>query len=85
MIPVFQSILTEIINDLLTPQDINDFNITEIVDENGVFYENFSFMNFYKYIAFKGLHQSTTYINSINNVPSERKKYELYQHLLLER
>jgi hypothetical protein len=35
-------------------------------------------MNFYKYIAFDGVHQSETFINAIENNLVEKRKYKLY-------
>ena len=78
MIPIFQTILSEIVNDLLSPQDIADSYITPITDGNGTIIENFNFMNFYKYLAFEGLHTSQSYINDIANNPIELRRYEEY-------
>ncbi|WP_445457225.1 hypothetical protein [Flavobacterium sp. HNIBRBA15423] len=78
MIPVFKNILSEIVNDLLSPSDIADFNITPITDANGTVIENFDFMHFYKYITYEGLHNSQSYMNNINNNPIELRKHLEY-------
>ncbi|WP_159780268.1 hypothetical protein [Flavobacterium sp. 9AF] len=48
MIPEFQTILSEIVTDLLSAQDINDLNNSTITDANNTVIENFDFMNFYR-------------------------------------
>ncbi|UOX33695.1 ERF4 family protein [Flavobacterium sediminilitoris] len=78
MIPVFQNILSEIITDLLSAQDIVDTNNYPITDTNGIVIENFNFMNFYKYLAYEGLHNSQSYMNNINNNPIELRKHIKY-------
>ena len=80
MIPVFQNILSEIITDLLSAQDIVDTNNYPITDTNGIVIENFNFMNFYKYLAYEGLHNSQSYMNNINSSPIELRKYEQYRN-----
>ena len=78
MIPVFQNILSEIITDLLSAQDIVDTNNYPITDTNGIVIENFNFMNFYKYLAYEGLHNSQSYQDSIANNPIELRKHLEY-------
>ena len=81
MIPVFQNILSEIVNNLLSAQNTNDLNNTPITEANGTVIENFDFMHFYKYLAFEGLHNSQSYMNNINNNPIEKRKHEEYNRL----
>ena len=78
MIPVFQNILSEIIADLLSAQNISYLNNQQVTDANGTIIENFNFMNFYKYLAYEGLHNSQSYMNNINNNPIELTKHETY-------
>ncbi len=78
MIPQFQTILSEIVNVLLSSQNIAYLNNQQITDLNGVFIENFNFMNFYKYLAYEGLHNTQSYMNNINNNLLELSKHEKY-------
>ena len=80
MIPVFQNILSEIVNDLLSAQNINDLNNSMITDTNGTVIENFNFMNFYKHIAFDGLHNTQSYMNDIESNPIEKRKHIEYNN-----
>ena len=79
-IPVFQTIFSEIREELLSQEDIDDFNVIEIIDQNGIVLEPFIWDNFYKYIAFSGLHQSQTYLNTTASNPTELYKYQLYNN-----
>jgi hypothetical protein len=78
MIPLFEDILCEIVNDLLSVQNLDNLNNATIIDTNGEVIEDFDFMHFYKYIAFQGLNNSESYINDIANNSIELKKYEAY-------
>ncbi|WP_130733253.1 hypothetical protein [Flavobacterium sp. J27] len=80
MIPVFQNILSEIISELLSTEDIADTNNNPITDANGIVIENFNFMNFYKYIAYEGLHNSQSYMNDIESNPIEKRKHIEYNN-----
>jgi hypothetical protein len=79
MIPVFRAILAEIRDELLTQTDIDTFNNTEIIDANGTIIEPFNWNNFYKYIAYDGLHLTTSFRSNISNNITELTKYQLYQ------
>ena len=78
MIPVFQTILSQIITDLIPQNDINVLNNTPITDANGTVIENFSLTNFYTYLAFEGLHNTPCFIDDIANNPIELRKHEEY-------
>ena len=78
MIPVFQTILSEIITDLIPQSDINVLNNTPITDANGNFIENFDFQHFYTYLAFEGLHNTQCYTTDIASNPIELRKYQEY-------
>ncbi|UOX33693.1 hypothetical protein LXD69_16870 [Flavobacterium sediminilitoris] len=79
MIPVFQNILFEIIADLLSAQNISYLNNQQVTDANGTIIENFNFMNFYKYLAYEGLHNSQSYQDNIANNLIELTKYNTYR------
>ncbi len=78
MIPEFQTILSEIITDLITQSDILVLNNTVINDLNGMFIESFNFQNLYTYLAYEGLHNTQSYMNDIENNPIEKSKYLKY-------
>ncbi|WP_445456122.1 hypothetical protein [Flavobacterium sp. HNIBRBA15423] len=80
MIPVFKTILSQIISDVIPQSDINNLNNLQITDANGTFIENFSLTNFYTYLAFEGLHNTPCYISDIENNPIELTKYEEYNN-----
>lgn len=78
MIPEFQTILSEIITDLIPQSDILALNNTVINDLNGNFIENFNFQHFYTSLAYEGLHHTDTYLNNIANNPIESIKHTKY-------
>lgn len=78
MIPVFQTILSEIITDLIPQNEINVLLNTPITDLNGTFIENFNIMNFYTYLAFEGLHNTQCYIDDIESNQIELRKHQEY-------
>ena len=78
IIPIFQTILSEIITDLIPQNDINVLLNTPITDLNGTFIENFNIMNFYTYLAFEGLHNTQCYIDDIGSKQIESTKHTKY-------
>ncbi|VXB94973.1 hypothetical protein FLAVO9AF_380001 [Flavobacterium sp. 9AF] len=80
MIPVLQTIFSEIVNELLSNDDIVDANNKPIYDSNGILIENFDFQNLYTYLAFEGLHNTQCYVDYIENNPIEKRKYLEYNN-----
>lgn len=80
MIPEFKIILAEIVNDLLSNDDIADANNNPIYDSNGILIESFNFQNLYTYLAFDGLHNTQSYMDDIENNPIEKRKYLEYNN-----
>ncbi|VXC17842.1 exported hypothetical protein [Flavobacterium sp. 9AF] len=78
MIPEFQTILSEIITDLIPQSDILVLNNTPITDFNGNFIENFNFQHFYTSLAYEGLHHTDSYLNNIENNVIELRKHQEY-------
>ena len=78
MIPEFQTILSEIINDLLSAQDLVNLNNGTIIDSNGIIIENFNFQHFYTSLAYEGLHHTNAYLNNIANNSIESTKHNQY-------
>ena len=78
MIPEFKTILSEIINDLLSAQDLVNLNNGTIIDSNGIIIENFNFQHFYTSLAYEGLHHTNAYLNNIANNSIESTKHNQY-------
>ena len=78
MIPEFKTILSEIINDLLSAQDLVNLNNGTIIDSNGIIIENFNFQHFYTSLAYEGLHHTNAYLNNIANNSIESTKHTKY-------
>ncbi len=82
LIPVFQSIFSEIRNLLIAPNYVIGAENEPIVDSMGNDTgEIFNWNDFYKYISLNGLHLSNTFIQNINQNPNERGKYEGYNYI----
>ena len=82
MIPLFQSVFSEIRDLLIPPNHITDAENEPIVNAAGNDTgEIFNWNNFYKYLAFDGLHLSNTFIQNIEQNPTEKGKYEGYNYI----
>ncbi|WP_445456124.1 hypothetical protein [Flavobacterium sp. HNIBRBA15423] len=80
MIPEFQTILAEIVNDLLSAQDLYNFNNFDIIDANDNIIENYNFQHFYTSLAYEGLHHTDGYLNNIDNNIIEKTKHIQYNN-----
>lgn len=80
MIPQFKIILSEIVNDLLSAQDLANLNIATITDSNNTIIENFDFQHFYASLAYEGLHNTSSYLSNIANNPIETRKHIQYNN-----
>ena len=77
LIPVFQSVLSEIRNLLA--------NSNDIISAEGSYYNslndsnfNWSWDNFYKYFSLNGLHLCDSFIQNIAQVPDKNYYYNFY-------
>ena len=82
LIPIFQSIFSEIRDLLIAPNYVtgaeNELVLDQFGNDTG---EIFNWNNFYKYISLNGLHLSNTFIQTIDQNPIERGKYEGYNYI----
>ena len=82
LIPVFQSIFSEIRDLLISPNYVIGAENSLVLDQYGNDTgEIFNWNNFYKYISLNGLHLSNTFIQNIDQNPTERGKYEGYDYI----
>ena len=81
-IPVFQTIFSEIRDELLSQSNITNAENEPILGSNG-FDPGivFNWDDFYKYIAYNGLHLSNSFVNNIKFNVVENAKYEGYNYI----